>query len=840
MIRSLIPLFAVFFVIFSIPGTSQDLNTFDLNGAWEFRKAGTMEWKAANVPGVVHLDLMRNNIIEDPFYRDNELKVQWVGEIGWEYKRDFFYDSAAYSYRHSELVCKGLDTYANVYINDSLVIVADNMFKEWITDIRRYLKIGNNTIRIRFPSALSINEDRYKKLPYKLPLEAKSVSRKAAYQYGWDWGPTLITSGIWRDIYIRQWNYTNVLGVQFIQKKLTDAEAKISAVFTMVSQVKDSAHIRLFVDSVLVFDQKLHVKIGPNVIRGDFNIMNPERWWPNGMGKSFMYNCTWEVNIGGKPIGKGSQLIGLRTIELVQQTDSIGRSFYFKVNGKPVFVKGANYIPQDNFLPRVTDSAYKSLMRDVKEAGINMLRVWGGGVYEKDIFYDLCDRNGIMVWQDFMFANTMYPNNKEFINSLREEAIQNVVRLRRHPSIALWCGNNEIDEGWKNWGWQKQFGYSKADSTELIKNYRKIFNEILPSAVYKFDTLRPYVPTSPQYGWGRPQSLTKGDMHYWGVWWGKEPFSNYEKKIPRFMSEYGFQGFPDPSTINTFTAPEDRVLGSEVMKVHQKHPVGYETIDEYMLRDYRKPKDFESYGYVSQLLQAKGVSMAMQAHRRAKPLCMGTMFWQLNDCWPVVSWSARDNYGKKKALWYETKRQYGKMLISPVVEDGRVKVYISSDNPYIERDTMMLKLYDFDGNLLMDEIYYVEIPGNTSSVYYDTLKSSLISGLDSARIVFQAKLKGKDGMVAENKLYFTSPKDLKLEKPTIVKRAIETMGGYRILIISDQLVKNACLSTAVKGEFKDNYFDIIPGEIYEAFFSTREGDAKIADKIEIKSLVDTY
>jgi beta-mannosidase len=830
------------FLIFltGITGFAQELNKFDLNGEWQFRKAGSKEWQPAHVPGVVQLDLLNNKTIPDPYYRDNESKVQWVGEIGWEYQKTFTYDKDNYASRHIELVCKGLDTYANVFVNDSLVMVADNMFKDWTAEVKRFLRIGANTIRIQFPSIVVENKARYSQLRYKLPGDEKVVSRKAAYQFGWDWGPTLITSGIWRPVYLNHWNYAKVLGVQFIQKKLTDSMAVMSAIFTILSDKADTAEIKLFGDSTLIFKQPVVLRAGPNLIRGDFGIGHPELWWPNGMGNSTLYNFSWQVDVAGKQIGQGHQRVGLRTIELIRDPDSAGRSFYFKVNGIPCFFRGANYVPQDNFLPRVSDSMYTTLLNDVKDAGINMLRVWGGGIYENDIFYDICDQNGIMVWQDFMFACAMYPGGKDFLNSVRDEVIQNIVRLRGHPSIALWCGNNEIDEGWKNWGWQKQYAYSKEDSTEIHRIYRTIFNEIIPNGIRRFDTLRAYIPSSPLNGWGRPQSLTEGDMHYWGVWWGKEPFSNYLKKIPRFMSEYGFQGFPDPSTIERITLPEDRTLGSAVMKAHQKHKIGYETIDEYLLRDYRKPKDFDSYNYVSQVLQAEGMSVAIQAHRRAKPYCMGTMYWQLNDCWPVVSWSSRDGYGKKKALWYEVQKQYSKILISPVVEDGHIKVYISSDQTYIEKGTMKLKMYDFNGKLLLDEMYYVDIPANTSDVYYDTLQSALLNGIDPKNVVFSARLAGLNGLLSENNLYFAEPKALNLPKPTTVMRAFKIPEGYKIQIITDLMVKNAMLTSSVPGEFKDNYFDILPGEIYEVLFYTAVKDPKITEKILLKSLVDSF
>jgi beta-mannosidase len=829
-------------ILFSVCVSAQNSGTFELNSGWKFRKAGTTEWLPAKVPGVVHLDLMRNNMIPDPYLRDNESKLQWIGETGWEYMKTFQYDEKNFAWRHIELASMGLDTYANVYLNDSLVLVADNMFREWYPDIKRFLRIGLNTLRIQFPAILPEIKTRYGKLANKLPGDEKVVCRKAAYQFGWDWAPKLVTSGIWRPIYIREWNLLNVLGVQFIQKKLTDSAAKLTAQFTILSELGDSADIRIYIDTTELLRHPAVLKKGPNVIKGDFIIKNPHLWWPNGMGSPTMYTLRYEVHFDGRLAAEGRQKVGLRTIELGQDKDSTGKSFTFYVNGIPVFIKGANYVPQDIFLPRVSDSAYRTLIQDVKKANMNMLRVWGGGIYENDVFYDLCDENGIMIWQDFMFACSMYPGNKEFLDDVRNEAIQNIVRLRRHPSIALWCGNNEIDEGWKNWGWQKQYGYNPEDSAAIYKNYRVIFNSILPSAVRKFDSTRAYIPTSPLHGWGRPQSLTEGDAHYWGVWWGKEPFTTYEKKVGRFMSEYGFQAFPDYSTIKKFTSPEDRVAGSAVMKAHQKHPTGYETIDEYLLQDYKKPKNFESYAYVSQLLQAKGIITAIEAHRRAKPYCMGTMFWQLNDCWPAVSWSSRDYYGKKKALQYALPAAYDQILISPVIENGHVKVYISSDVQNLYRAEMTVKTLDFEGNLYSDEGFAVDIPENSSLVYYDTLQSALLGKLDPKKTLLLVTLKGPGygGKQIKNLLYFVSPKDLELPVPKILKKITETPAGYNIHISCDKLVKNLYLYTNVKGNFSDNFFDMLPGESVDVTFTTPKKNPKMADLIIVKSLTDTY
>ena len=833
-------LLSLLFIPFT--GFMQDMNKFDLGGEWKFRKQGMNDWLDAKVPGCVHIDLMSNGLIDDPFYRDNESKVQWIGETGWEYEREFNITVKELAWRHVELVCKGLDTYANVYLNDSLVIVADNMFRDWYSDLRRYLRFGKNVIRIEFPSIVNENKSRYDRMRLKFPGDEKVVCRKAAYQFGWDWSPALITCGIWRPIYIRFWDDANVLGVRYIQKNLTDTMALITAEVTINSNLKDSVRVDIYADSLQVIGEMIKTgKSAVTVFRKNFTIRNPRRWWPNGMGLPELYRMDHVVTLNGKIVGKGQQKIGLRTIALVEEKDSIGRSFYFRVNGIPVFIKGANYIPQDNFPARSSDSAYRALITDVKDANMNMLRVWGGGIYEKDIFYDLCDENGIMVWQDFMFACAMYPGDKGFLNNVRVEAIQNIVRLRHHPCLALWCGNNEIDEGWKNWGWQKQYKYSKLDSMTVVGYYKNLFNKIIPDNIAKFDSARSYIPSSPRFGWGRKESMLQGDSHYWGVWWGKEPFGIYEEKVGRFMSEYGFQGFPDLSTIDRFTLPEDRRLDSPVMKIHQKHPSGYEIIDEYLLRDYHKPKDFESYAYVSQLLQAKGLKVAIEAHRRAKPVCMGTLFWQLNDCWPAVSWSARDYFGKKKALFYSVRKLYQTFLVSPVVEKDRIRVYIVSDSIKAVKALLRIKLMDFSGKILSEEKIQTLIPPGSSQVCFDTLLSSVVSVYDPGSMVLKTEVIINKKEVSEGLLYFARDKELNLSKPEFSLRSFQIKDGTRIEITSNTLAKDVFLSVpGSEGDFSDNYFDLLPGEKKIVTLTSPSVIKDIRTQIQIKSLFDTY
>jgi len=823
--------------------TGQELTLLKPEGGWHFRQQDTGTWYPAEIPGVVHLDLMRNGLIPDPFYRDNEAKVQWVGEAEWEYRATFLISREQIGWQHIELLFMGIDTYAAVYLNDSLALTANNMFREWTADVKGILKEGDNDLRIIFSSAIKQNRALYGQLPYKLPGDEKVVCRKAAYHFGWDWGPTLVTAGIWRPVYLRFRNAAEVKEVQFIQKELAGTHAVVDARFSIFSDKEDSVSIRIENDHSMLGRERALLRPGFNEVIYGFEVRDPRLWWPNGMGVPYLYDFSYTVETGDGQISEGRQRIGLRTIELVREKDEKGSTFFFRVNGKPVFIKGANYIPQDNFLPRVSDSTYRSLIGKARSAGMNMLRVWGGGIYENDIFYDLCDENGIMVWQDFMFACAMYPGNDAFMENVHIEAEGNVKRLRNHACLALWCGNNEIDEGWKNWGWQKQYGYNHADSASVYDNYLKLFHRTLPDCIRQFDSGRAYIPTSPQHGWGRTASLTEGDSHYWGVWWGKEPFSFYEKKTGRFMSEYGFQGFPDPSTIAGFTLPDDKHTGSAVLKVHQKHPVGFEIIDEYLGRDFRKPKDFSSYAYVSQLLQLRGIVTAIEAHRRAKPYCMGTLYWQLNDCWPVVSWSSVDYYGKKKALHYALKEAYGKILISPVMDEGRLKVWIVSDDTAEIRSVLSVRLLDFNGKTLSGMEKKITLAGNSSQVFLDTLQSALLGDHDPGGTLLLVTLKGTGPgtqMILRRICYFTTPKELKLPHPGIEKKVTQTMDGYRIMISADKLVKNLCLTSEPEGEFSDNYFDLLPGETVAVQFRTRERLDDMGDRIFIKSLVDTY
>ncbi|MEI7492301.1 MAG: glycoside hydrolase family 2 protein [Bacteroidota bacterium] len=818
-------------------------HNIDLNGSWEFRQAGTAAWYPASVPGCVQLDLLKNRIIPDPFYRTNEDSVQWVATKDWEYRRVFFAGPEMLSSGHIDLVFEGLDTYAKVFLNDSLLIATNNMFREWKAEnIKRMLKPGNNVIRVLFLSVINQNNEIYSKLNIKLPGDEKVVCRKAAYNFGWDWGPKLVTMGLWKPVYLSMYRNIELQDARFIQKKLSDSAAFMSGVFTIYSDTAVTAIIRVDNDSIPLATHSVSLNKGKNIIRLDFIIRNPKLWWPNGMGSPFLYPLNYYCFLADEMVGKGRRKVGLRTIELKQEKDSIGDSFTFLVNHMPVFIKGANYIPQDNFPSRVADSTYRTLLEEVKSLNMNMLRVWGGGIYEKDIFYDLCDESGIMIWQDFMFACAVYPGSREFLQNADIESAQNIVRLRNHPCLALWCGNNEIDEGWKNWGWIQQYNYTPLDSALVYQGYKDLFTVVLRNNVEHFDTLRPYIASSPLFGWGRPESRRSGDMHYWGVWWGKYPFSVYKENTGRFMSEYGFQAFPDISSLRQIARPGDLQPGSAVMKVHQKHPTGYETIDEYLIREFKRPADFESYAYVSQVLQAEGIKTAIEAHRRAMPRCMGTLFWQYNDCWPVVSWSARDYYGSPKALHFYLQKEFNDMLVSPVIEKGRLRVYVISDRSSATRGILRIRITDFNGKVLRDSSQRLTIARLTSSCRFDADSSSFMKGIDPCKVVLTALFITEDGghQQYRNSYYFVPVKDLALEKSVITKELTEIPGGYKITLRSGKLARNVWLSSDITGKFLKNYEDIMPGEPLEIFFMTSYKHQDLPDKIRIRSIRDTY
>ncbi len=794
----------------------ESYDTLVLSGSWQFQKQGDTVWFSANVPGTVQTDLYANNQIYDPFYFDNELNNKWIENKNWIYRKNISINKTQL-YQSAELVFEGLDTYAQVYLNGMHVLTTNNMFRTYKIEIDSFLNEGENELKILFESPVQKAIPLFDALPYRLPADndrnekqTSVFTRKASFQYGWDWGPRFVTMGIWRPVYIKFWTDFNIIENRIFQKELSDSLAIVGWQSNIYSEIETQLECNIYLENQEILNRKFNLIKGINKLSDTFMIQNPKRWWPNGYGDQKLYNFEIFLKTKNQDI-KENKKLGFRTIELITEIDSIGESFYFKVNGIPIYAKGANYIPQDNFLPNVDSSRYAQLIKNVKDANMNMLRIWGGGIYENDLFYSLCDENGIMIWQDFMFACSLYPGDSAFLQNVEQEANDNIKRLRDHPSLALWCGNNEINELWFNWGYQKKFGYSKEDSLKIWNDYQTLFNNLLPSLVNKLSPKISYWESSPKIGWGHAESMTKGDSHYWGIWWGKEPFEVYEEKIPRFSSEFGFQSLPQMSTLYSFADSNQMYLQSDAMKSHQKSSIGNQTITEYMERDFPVPDNFEDFVYVSQLVQAYGLSKALEAQRRAKPKCMGSLYWQLNDCWPGISWSSLDYFGNWKALHYEAQHDFKTFLISFEKQSDGLSVFVVSDSLQNVDSQLEIRLIDFYGKILLEKTFDLRIEANSSEEVLKISNSQLEDLADKKQMLFTAHLFYKSKLLAENNFYFAKPKDLILPKDARVEYKIEK---DNLLIWSKNgvLIKNLFIEAETSVHFSKNFFDLLPGD----------------------------
>jgi beta-mannosidase len=806
---------------------------------WEFRQANTDTWRPTAVPASVHTALLNAGQIEDPFYGANEEKLQWIEQEDWEFQCTFDVDAQTLERKHIELVFRGIDTYAHIFLNDSLILETDNMFRTWQTDVKKYLKPTGNRLHIYFESPVKKVGADWQTLGYELPGGIRTMTRKAQFHYGWDWGPRFAGCGILKLPELIAWNDFIVENVFITPQRVSEKEAVLVARFRYRSDIEGKFDI-IFKEAKRKSIEDRMIMIGTHEDSVTYTVENPRLWWCAGMGEPNLYDFTIDFKNAYTLLERAEVRTGIRTVELVHEPDSEGKSFFFKLNGKPVFAKGANYIPQDIFQDRVSPAQYKRLLDDAVSANMNMLRVWGGGIYEDDLFYQLCDARGILVWQDFMYACALYPGNGQFLKNAAAEAYEQIERLRQHPSIALWCGNNENNEAWHHWGWQMQF--NEAQRKQLWRDYQILFNDILPTYVTNYGGEVPYWESSPKYGRGNPKSTKEGDSHYWGVWHDEEPFDMFNKKVPRFMSEYGFQSFPDWATIESFSKPEERVLDSKVMLTHQKHPRGNALIAEYLKRDFRVPQNFEDFVYVSQLLQAEGMRTGIEAHRRNKPYCMGTLYWQLNDVWPVASWSSIDYYGRWKAMHYYVREAYSPVAALPIVEDGILKVFASSDLPADTVVNVHVRTLSLEGKKLNEvvELNVTVRPDSARMVWQGYLKTMLDRHKEEDAVV-EIVFKNTDSAVLSRRLfYLVPPKKLLLPRTEVSLQVNQVNDGYEVVLHSSKLAKNVYLRAAAAGRFSDNYFDLLPGERRTVLFKTDQILDEPKKLFSVKHLQSTY
>ena len=815
----------IFLFVFAFISCEEAPNvTLSLNGDWQFSEKGKNDWKTAQVPGTVQADLLRLGEIPDSFLKNNEDSIQWISTENWKYKRHFSLSEETLKRTKHFLNFEGLDTYAEVFLNDSLILSANNAFRSWEVDVSDALKAENELLLI-FKSPDSIEAEEAEKLAYKLPEGNRVFSRKPQYQYGWDWAPKVKTVGIWKNISLINYDIARFTDIFLETKSITDTLAEINARFEIETVKEEEIMLKIINKNTSeTFSSTFKTKVGESEYQMPFTIKNPKLWWTHNLGEPFLYDIQVELIHNRNVLETYSKKLGVRSIELITEKDSVGESFYFKLNGKPVFMKGANYVPQQMLEAKIAQDKYSTLIDDVVSANMNMLRVWGGGVYEDDYFYQLCDAKGILVWQDFMFACAVYPGDAAFLENVKQEAIENIKLLRNHPSIALWCGNNENSEGWYRWGWQE--GKTEEQKQEIWANYYAVFNHILPRAV---DSLSPnisYWESSPKYGRGDKRYQFEGDAHDWWVWHDGYPFEHFEENVPRFMSEFGFQSFPSVETIEYATGRDFVELNDSLFANHQKHSRGFQIIADYMARDFPVPQNADDYVYMSQLLQAYGITKGIHAQRRAKPYNMGTLYWQLNDCWPAVSWSSIDYLGNWKALHYRAKKAFENVLVSAEEKNDSLNIFVINDTFETVTDSLSLELIDFDGKIIYENRFWAESSENNSEIMYSLPLKSL--KFDKTFSVLKINF-GQN----EYLHYFAKPKDLKLKHDEIEIKTEKSSDGFMITLFSKTLQKNVFLMADEKGNFDDNFFDMLPNKPKTIFFSTT---SKIAPKFTFKSL----
>lgn len=843
--------------------------SMEISQNWQFKQSRLNNWHPAKVPGVVQTDLMANDLLVDPFYRLNEKSVQWVDKEDWEYKTTFQLTPEILNQQHILLNFKGLDTYADVYLNDSLILEANNMFRAWNVPINKLVNDKQNTLRIFFHSPIKHDIAKHDALNFQyfacndqcenggiLNKKLSVFARKAGYHYGWDWGPRLVTIGIWKPITVVSWSDAHIDDIYMEQTEVTKEKAILDTQINLsVDHPIANASVRVIDENSkkVIVEKPITLKAGKQKIHCPFTIRHPKLWWTNGLGDAHRYEFKTEVIANNKVIDYKKQKIGVRSLKVIQKKDQYGFSFYFELNGKPIFAKGANYIPQDNFLTRVTNTRYKKTVMSAVESNMNMLRVWGGGIYEKDIFYDLCDEHGILVWQDFMFACSLYPAEGELLKNIQEEAIDNVIRLRNHASIALWCGNNECQDAWYSWGLKDQYtAKSPTIASKIWKQYSDMYYVVLPKIVAKYAPGTYYHPSSPFGGMGHASNDHTGDRHYWKVWGGKAPTSNYTTEHARFFSEYGFQSFPEYISILQY-APEkkDWNIHSDVMMSHQRGGKNAnDIIENYMINEYYRPKNFKKFLYVNHVLQGDAIKTAMEAHRRDMPYCMGTLFWQINDCWPASSWSSRDYYGRWKAQHYFTKKAYDDVLVSPFAKEKKLAIYVVSDRLRNFTGHLEVQVMTFDGKVIFLDKKRIHVKANNSHILAEYDINTILKKEKKENVFVFAKLIDNNKKVYKNTYELCTQKEMNypkvdieytIKKTHLTQPITESMDKtaytYEMTITTPLFARAIHLMVNdIKSFFSDNYFDLLPGESKTIYLDTDLDENEIKESLIIESL----
>lgn len=788
--------------------------------SWEFKHPKTGKWLAFGQKGSVQEALIALGELPDPFVGTNEEQFGWIEKHDWEFRSNFSLTAAEFQSGKIDLELPNVDTYAKIFLNDQLIGSTENSFITYRFAIKQLVRQGENTLKILFTSPVNYQKKRMKEMGTVLPCpndvgdtKIASLCRKPQYQFGWDWSMRMVTIGFWNPAKIVLYKSNRAINRSVEAITVSDDKARMDLRIVLRYPVSDS----------LVWTSDLfgtrNVKGEGEVLRRIEVLNNPQLWWPRGQGEQHLYADHWVLKTKNGEVVYDSDLrFGVRTTDLIIEPDQWGTSYTVQVNGRAIFCKGANYIPQSLFPASVSDSSIKAMVQLMSTSNFNMVRVWGGGYYQPDAFYDACDELGIMVWQDFMFACAMYPGTEDFLKNVAQEFDQHIPRLISHPSVVLLNGNNEVDVAWKNWGFKSQYNLSEKECKLIESYYDKLFKQTMPFYVSKWSNM-PFVHTSPLSNWGKDEYFNHGSMHYWGVWHGKDPIEDFGRKTGRFNAEYGFQSFPEYSTLKSFSEEKDWLLDSKVMKHHQKSYVGNGMIAKHSDILYGKTSDFERFVYYSQLTQAQAVSMAISGHRTNMPRCSGTIYWQLNDCWPAPTWSSVDYFNNKKALQYLVAEDYRDVAVLAKVDTlNREKFFLVSDAPESFECTVNCKLFHTNGTMRHE--WSIPLSVSNKGVYPILTKELSEIGKESYYLEFYWNLSNGDTIRRSFGKGGTFHVDeLKSEiqpRPILEMTQVDPIQKTAILIVkNEKFVEKLWVSSKTFGvEFDRNFLDLLPGTHY--------------------------
>ncbi|MBQ5947340.1 glycoside hydrolase family 2 protein [Massilia sp. ST3] len=795
-------------------------------------------WLPATVPGTVHTDLFANKLVPDPYVGAPEAGLQWIGLADWEYRTRFDAPRAALDSARSDLVFEGLDTFAEVWLNGEKLLESDNAFRTWRVKVEGRLRARGNELRIVLRSPIAKLLPRVQAMPHKLagnypspygdePKEAMTgnFARKPGYHYGWDWGPRYVTTGIWKRVVLQSWDALRVDDLQLRQDRVDAARADLAAIASLDAVRAGEFTLRLWQTApdgkrTLAAQQRALLRPGANRVALPVRVDRPQRWFPNGYGAQPLYRYELEVGEGERILASTVARTGLRKVELRRDPDAKGRSFYFAVNGIPVFAKGANSIPFDMFQPRVSKAQLRRVLQSAADANMNMLRSWGGGYYESEDFFDLADELGLMVWQDFMFGGGMQPAyDAEFRANVVLEARDQVRRLRNHPSLVLWCGNNEEEIAWKYWGHGKTMKAADAAFADQVwQGFVQLFGADLRQVVAEEGGGIAYWASSPGDDLAEVANTpASGDMHYWEVWGNPaHPVSKYLEITPRFMSEYGLQAWPVQRTVDAFAARGEQGVATPVIEAHQKFMAGKgnERLMKYVKKEFGEPADFADFIYLSQAMQAEGIELAALHHRASRPFTMGSLYWQLNDVWPGASWSSIDWFGRWKALHFHARRFYAPVAVAALRDAaGKTTVSLVNDRTRAVQGELRLRVMGLDGRVLRDErkpVALAPLSAAQASSYSD---ADLLGKADPASTVAVFELRTKREPLSRKLVYFRAAKDIAWPAPALEARLSRAGGGYAFELRAAKLARAVWVDFGdIDAELSDNALTLLPGE----------------------------